>query len=69
MARNPGADTLGRAAFWGQAPSTWEAIRKMRGYCLDGRFHPANGLSLEETIQAADEIIDQLNRLANGDRG
>ena len=64
MARNPGAETLGRAAFWGQAPATWEAIRQARGYSLNGYWHKANGLSLKETIEAADDILDLLNRKA-----
>ena len=64
MARNPEAETLGRAAFWGQAPAAWEAIRQARGYFLNGRWHKANGLSLEEAIEGADALIDTLNRKA-----
>ena len=64
MARNPGAETLGRAAFWGQAPAAWEAIRQARGYSLNGHWHKTNGLTLAEAIESADDIIDALNRLA-----
>lgn len=44
-------EELARSAFWGGAPAVSDYILNVRGYEMDGSWHPANGATLAEYIE------------------
>jgi hypothetical protein len=44
------AEYYGRRAFWGLEPSVMRKVSNLMGYQMDGTWHPANELSLQEVI-------------------
>jgi len=56
-----------RNAFWGSNPMLMSEVENLRGYEMDGVWHPANSMTLAEcieTVEAMDgEVWEELQAL------